>query len=47
MNFKKLGNLITKTIKGLSENPDDNKKIEMKFKLKLLTYVQTFQFIKI
>ncbi len=26
--FRKVGNLITKTIKGLSENPEDNSKIE-------------------
>ena len=26
--FRKVGNLIAKTIKGLSENPDDNSKIE-------------------
>ena len=26
--FKKVGELITKTIKGLSANPDDNSKIE-------------------
>ena len=26
--FKKIGELITKVVKGLSQNPNDNKKIE-------------------
>ena len=35
--FQKVGELITKTIKGLSENPKDNSKIEKKLEMKLLS----------
>ena len=40
--FRKVGNLITKTIKGLSENPDDNSKIEKKYKKKLIELCSKF-----
>ena len=32
--FEKVGNLITKVIKGLSENPEDNSKVENEVKTK-------------
>ncbi len=34
--FKKVGDLITKTIKGLSENPNDNSKIESEVKAEVI-----------
>ena len=45
--FEKVGELITKVIKGLSKNPEDNSKIENEVRMKLLTYAPIFQFIKI
>ena len=34
--FQKVGDLITKTIKGLSENPNDNSKIESEVKTEVI-----------
>ena len=34
--FKKVGELITKVVKGLSENPNDNSKVEEEVRKKLL-----------
>ena len=46
--FKKVGDLITKVIEGLSKNPEDNSKIETeKLKKKLLNFVLNFLFITI
>ena len=44
--FKKVGNLITKTIKGLSENPDDNSKIEKEVQAEVIDLCSNFPIYK-
>ena len=44
--FKKVGELITKTIKGLSENPNDNSKIENEVKNEVITLTSSFPIYK-
>tara|TARA_Y100001970_G_scaffold287888_1_gene413668 strand:- start:1151 stop:2464 length:1314 start_codon:yes stop_codon:yes gene_type:complete len=44
--FKKVGNLITNTIKGLSENPDDNSKIEKEVKDEVIELCSKFPIYK-
>ena len=44
--FKKVGNLITKTIKGLSENPDDNSKIEKEVQEEVIELCSKFPIYK-
>ena len=44
--FKKVGNLITKTIKGLSDNPDDNSKIEKEVKNEVIDLCSNFPIYK-
>ncbi len=44
--FKKVGNLITNTIKGLSENPDDNSKIEKQVKDEVIELCSKFPIYK-
>ena len=40
--FKKVGELITKIIKGLSENPDDNSKTENEVRKEVITLCSKF-----
>ena len=44
--FKTVGELITKTIKGLSENPDDNSKIENEVKNEVISLTSSFPIYK-
>ena len=44
--FRKVGNLITKTIKGLSENPEDNSKIEKEVKEEVIELCLKFPIYK-
>ncbi len=44
--FKTVGRLITKTIKGLSENPDDNSKIEQEVKAEVIDLCSKFPIYK-
>ncbi len=44
--FKKVGNLITKTIKGLSENPEDNSKIESEVRDEVIELCSKFPIYK-
>ncbi len=44
--FKKVGNLITKTIKGLSNNPKDNSKIESEVKQEVIELCSKFPIYK-
>ncbi len=44
--FRKVGNLITKTIKGLSENPEDNSKIEKEVKEEVINLCSKFPIYK-
>ena len=44
--FQKVGDLITKTIKGLSENPNDNSKIESEVKAKVIELCSKFPIYK-
>ncbi len=44
--FRKVGNLITKTIKGLSENPDDNSKIEKEVQEEVIELCSKFPIYK-
>ena len=44
--FKKVGELITKTIKGLSENPDDNSKIENEVQKEVVDLCASFPIYK-
>ena len=44
--FKIVGELITKTIKGLSENPDDNSKVENEVKKEVVDLCSSFPIYK-
>jgi len=44
--FKLVGDLITKTIKGLSENPNDNSKVENEVKKKVVDLCSNFPIYK-
>jgi glycine hydroxymethyltransferase len=44
--FKMVGELITKTIKGLSENPDDNSKVENEVKKEVVDLCSNFPIYK-
>tara|TARA_Y100001970_G_scaffold91499_1_gene115419 strand:- start:1944 stop:3257 length:1314 start_codon:yes stop_codon:yes gene_type:complete len=44
--FRKVGNLITKTIKGLSENPHDNSKIEKEVQEEVIELCSKFPIYK-
>ena len=44
--FEKVGNLITKVIKGLSDNPEDNDKVENEVRKEVVDLCSNFQFIK-
>ncbi len=44
--FQKVGDLITKTIKGLSENPNDNSKIEGEVRAKVIELCSKFPIYK-
>ncbi len=44
--FKIVGELITKTIKGLSENPDDNSKVENEVKKEVVDLCSNFPIYK-
>ena len=44
--FKTLGELITKTLKGLSENPSDNSKIEEEVKNEVISLTSSFPIYK-
>jgi glycine hydroxymethyltransferase len=41
--FKKVGNLITKVIEGLSKNPNDNSKIESEVKKEVILLCSNFR----
>ena len=40
--FKKVGELITKIIKGLSKNPEDNRKIETEVRKEVIVLCSKF-----
>ena len=40
--FKKVGELITKTIKGLSANPEDNTKVEAEVREEVISLCSKF-----
>tara|TARA_Y100001936_G_scaffold247770_1_gene294306 strand:+ start:147 stop:1460 length:1314 start_codon:yes stop_codon:yes gene_type:complete len=44
--FRKVGNLITKTIKGLSENPNDNSKVEKEVQNEVIELCSKFPIYK-
>ena len=44
--FKTVGELITKTLKGLSENPTDNSKIENEVKNEVISLTSSFPIYK-
>ena len=44
--FKTVGGLITKTIKGLSENPTDNSKVENEVKNEVISLTSSFPIYK-
>ena len=44
--FEKVGNLITKVIKGLSENPEDNSKIEGEVRDEVVNLCSNFPIYK-
>jgi len=44
--FKKVGDLITKVVKGLSENPNDNSKIENEVKNEVINLTSSFPIYK-
>ena len=44
--FKTVGELITKTLKGLSENPNDNSKIENEVKKEVIDLTSSFPIYK-
>jgi glycine hydroxymethyltransferase len=45
--FEKVGDLVTRVIKGLSENPDDNTKVELEVQKEVVELCSSFQSIKI
>ena len=44
--FEKVGNLITKVIKGLSENPEDNSKVEAEVRKEVVDLCSNFPIYK-
>ena len=44
--FEKVGELITKVIKGLSENPDDNNKVENEVRKEVVNLCSNFPIYK-
>ena len=44
--FKKVGELITKTIKGLSANPEDNTKVEAEVREEVISLCLKFPIYK-
>jgi glycine hydroxymethyltransferase len=44
--FQKVGDLITKVVKGLSKNPDDNSKIEEEVKNEVIDLTSSFPIYK-
>jgi glycine hydroxymethyltransferase len=44
--FEKVGELITKVVKGLSENPDDNSKIEEEVRNEVIELTSNFPIYK-
>jgi glycine hydroxymethyltransferase len=44
--FKTVGELITKTIKGLSENPNDNSKVEEEVRKEVISLTSSFPIYK-
>ena len=44
--FQKVGDLITKTIQGLSENPEDNSKIEDEVRKEVVSLCSSFPIYK-
>ena len=44
--FQKVGDLITKVVKGLSENPGDNSKIENEVKNEVINLTSSFPIYK-
>ena len=44
--FKKVGELITKTIKGLSANPEDNTKVEAEVREEVISLCSKFPIYK-
>ena len=44
--FQKVGDLITKVVKGLSENPDDNSKIEEEVRNEVIELTSSFPIYK-
>jgi glycine hydroxymethyltransferase len=44
--FEKVGNLITKVIKGLSENPNDNSKVEEEVRNEVVSLCSNFPIYK-
>ena len=44
--FQKVGELISKTIKGLTENPDDNSKIEKEVRNEVIDLCSSFPIYK-
>ena len=44
--FKKVGELITKTIKGLSANPEDNTKVESEVREEVISLCSKFPIYK-
>ena len=44
--FEKVGELITKTIKGLSQNPEDNSKIENEVRKEVISMCSNFPIYK-
>ena len=44
--FEKVGELITKVIKGLSENPDDNSKVENEVRNEVINLCSSFPIYK-
>ena len=43
---KKVGELITKTLKGLSENPEDNSQVEDKVRNEVIALTSSFPIYK-
>ena len=44
--FKKVGELITKVVKGLSENPNDNSKVEEEVRKEVINLTAAFPIYK-
>ena len=44
--FKKVGELITKVVKGLSENPNDNSKVEEEVRKEVINLTTAFPIYK-